>query len=55
MPVLILLTGAALFTELEFRLQLQSLHQTLLIFFGVGVGTGAGIAITSRLFRELWK
>ncbi len=55
MPVLVLLTGAAAGTWLEYRLQVTDLHEILLLFVGLGTFTGGVIVLTTRLFWGWWK
>jgi hypothetical protein len=55
MPVLVLLTGAALMTWLEYRLQVRDLHEVLLTFIALGTFTGGGLVLTTGLFWGWWK
>jgi len=48
MPVIVLLTGAAVMTLLEYRLQISNLHETLLLMAGVATMTGGGLVATTR-------
>jgi hypothetical protein len=55
MPVLVLLTGAAIMYLLEYRLQVHNFHEILLLSAFVATITGGLLVLTTRLFWGWWK